>query len=132
VDNSHSISEQLNEQQKFNKIMAADYARFVARLHQKGVIDIDLNAGNGRYTFSLIDINRMKFFKGYPPMDECLENLTRFTGRMDVFEYVAHEYVKARGWDDAMVMKLLEAKKKHDWKWEHRKDFSRYFKRNKK
>ncbi len=137
VDNSHPISDQLNEQREFNKAMAADYARFVARLHQKGIIDIDLNGGNvlyqlqsdGRYTFSLIDTNRMKFFKGYPPMDECMENLTRFTGRMDVFEYVAREYVKARGLDDAMVVKLLEAKKKHDWKWEHRKDFTHRLKK---
>lgn len=139
VDNSHPISEQLNELQNFNMVLAADYAHFVARLHQAGIIDVDLNAGNvlyqhqpnGHYTFSLIDTNRMKFFKGYPAMVECMENLTKFTGRMDVFEYVAREYVRARGLDDAMVMKLLEAKKKHDCKWEHRKEFTRHFKKNK-
>ena len=129
VDNSHPISEQLNDRQDFNKPMAADYAHFVARLHQKGIIDIDLNSGNvlyqpqadGHYTFSLIDTNRMKFFQGYPPMKECVENLTRFTGRMEVFEYVAREYVKARSLDEAVVREMVEAKKIHDWKWEHRK-----------
>lgn len=132
VDDSHPISEQLNDQQDFNKVMAADYARFVAQLHQKGIIDIDLNSGNvlyqpqadGHYTFSLIDTNRMKFFKGYPPMDECVENLTRFTGRMDVFEYVAREYVKARGLDDAMVQHMVDAKREHDRKWRRRKEFT--------
>ncbi len=139
VDNSHPISEQLNDLEDFNKVMAADYAHFVARLHQKGIIDVDLNSGNvlfqpqadGHYTFSLIDTNRMKFFQGYPPMRECMENLTRFTGRMEVFEYVARVYVKARGLEDAVVQRMLEAKKEHDWRWKNRKNFTRHFKRNK-
>ncbi len=64
------LTGQLNAPEEFNKVMAGDFARFVNRLHQKGIIDIDLNAGNvlyqpqadGHYTFSLIDINRMKFY----------------------------------------------------------------------
>ncbi len=137
VDNSHPISEQLNDLQDFNKVLATDYARFVARLHQKGIIDIDLNSGNvlyqpqadEHYTFSLIDTNRMKFFQGYPPMKECMENLTRFTGRMEVFEYVAREYVIARGLEENEVQAFLKYKAEHDKKWKRRKAFTHRFKR---
>lgn len=139
IDNSMPINDQLNSPEEFNRVMAADYAHFVNRLHQKGIIDIDLNAGNvlyqlqadGHYTFSLIDINRMRFYSGYPPMKECVENLTRFTGRMDVFECVAREYVKLRGMDEKILQKIIGAKKIHDWRWVHRKSILHYFKRKK-
>lgn len=136
VDNSHPISEQLNDPEEFNHAMAADYARFVAQLHQQGIIDIDLNSGNvlyqsqfdGSYTFSLIDINRMNFYTGYPPLAECIENLTRFTGRMDVFEYVAREYVKARRMGEDMVQRFVDAKIVHDRNWKRRKAITHLFK----
>lgn len=140
VVHSHPISEQLNEQEEFNHVIAEDYARFVARLHQKGIIDIDLNSGNvlyqqqedGHYSFSLIDINRMTFYAEdeYPPLSECMENLTRFTGRMDVFEYVAREYVKARGMDDKMVHLFVNAKIAHDKRWRHRKACTHPFRKS--
>lgn len=140
VDNSRPISEQLNDQENFNRTMAMDYACFVARLHQKGIIDIDLNSGNvlfhslgdGHYAFSLIDINRMKFYgeNECPPFSECMENLTRFTGRMDVFEYVACEYVKARGMDVTDTLeKMMNTKIEHDRKWKKKKNFLHYFKK---
>lgn len=140
VDYSHPISEQLNDQSAFNQVMAKDYACFVARLHQKGILDIDLNSGNvlyqlqsdGHYAFSLIDINRMKFYADgkFPPFSECIENLTRFTGRMDVFEYVAREYIKARGMEvKSTLEKMMYTKVKHDRKWEKKKNFLHHFKK---
>lgn len=138
VDDSHPISEQLNDIEEFNQVMAKDYARFVAQLHQKGILDIDLNSGNvlfhpladGHYTFSLIDINRMKFYgeNECPPLSECMENLTRFTGRMDVFECVARAYVKARGMSEGMVQRFTEAKIVHDRNWKRRKAITHLFK----
>lgn len=138
VDDSHPISEQLNDIEEFNHALAEDYAHFVARLHQKGIIDIDLNSGNvlyqqqadGHYTFSLIDINRMTFYADteYPPLAECMENLTRFTGRMDVFEYVAREYVKARGMSEDMVQCFVETKITHDRNWRRHKAITHPFK----
>lgn len=137
VDDSHPISEQLNDIQEFNHVLAADYALFVAQLHRQGIIDIDLNSGNvlyqpqadGSYTFSLIDINRMKFYTGYPPLAECMENLTRFTGRMDVFEYVACKYVKIRGMGDDMMQRFVDVKRVHDRNWKRRKAITHPFKR---
>ena len=138
VDNSLPITGQLNDPKEFNKVMAGDFARFVNRLHQKGIVDIDLNSGNvlyqpqadGHYTFSLIDINRMKFYTGYPPMKECVENLTRFTGRMDVFELVAREYVKARGMEESQVQYFMNGKAKHDRRWIRRKSFTHKFRKH--
>lgn len=138
VDNSLPITGQLNDPKEFNKVMAGDFARFVIRLHQKGIVDIDLNSGNvlyqpqadGHYTFSLIDINRMKFYTGYPPMKECVENLTRFTGRMDVFELVAREYVKARGMEESQVQYFMDGKAEHDRRWIRRKSFTHKFRKH--
>lgn len=54
-------------------------------------------------------------------MKECVENLTRFTGRMDVFELVAREYVKVRGLEESQVQNFMDGKAEHDWRWKKRK-----------
>lgn len=116
----------------WNRQLAAAFANFVADLHSKGILHNDLNDTNvlyendenNTYHFSVIDINRMKF---YPvgeniPDNECIENLTRFTGRLDLFEFVAREYAKARNLDaDAWVAKSLRQKAQHDRNWRRRK-----------
>lgn len=116
----------------WNRQLAAAFANFVADLHSKGILHNDLNDTNVLYEndenntfhFSVIDINRMRF---YPvgeniPDNECIENLTRFTGRLDLFEFVAREYAKARNLDaDAWVAKSLRQKAQHDRNWRRRK-----------
>ena len=146
VDESHPISERLNEPEEFDRTLAEEFARFAARLHQQGIIDVDLNStnvlyrpvptgytGQGHYLFSLIDINRMHVYpKGtVPPLAACMENLTRFTGRMDVFGHVASAYAAARGWSDEMVPRLIKTKREHDRRWRRRKTFLHRFKRRK-
>ena len=141
ADYSPAISDMLCSPTSFNRTMAADYARFVARLHENGVLDIDLNSGNvlyriaadGHYSFSLIDINRMRFYSigRCVPMAECMENLTRFTGCMELFEYVARQYAGARGFDEAMVARMMEVKARHDQRWEKKKRFAHLFKKKK-
>ena len=71
----------------------------------------------------------MKFYTGYPPMKECVENLTRFTGRMDVFELVAREYVKARGLEESQVQNFMDGKAEHDWRWKKRKNITHCFRK---
>ena len=110
----------------------------MARLHQQGVLDIDLNSTNVLYSiqkdsqchFSLIDINRMRFMpQGEQlPLAECMENLTRFTGRYDLFRYVAEQYVECRNLPVETVEKLVEVKKVHDEKWRRRKSMLKIFK----
>ena len=132
-DYSHPIAERLNDQREFDKDMAREFARFAATLHEKGILHHDLNSTNvlyheaddesiGKYSFSLIDNNRMKFYKGEVPSEkECMENLTRFTGRMDLFAFVAEEYCRCRKGTGITKERLIAQKQLHDKRWRRRK-----------
>jgi len=126
------IREKLIEQEEFDLIMAKDFAAFAAELHEKGILHHDLNSTNvlyhphnGQYRFSVIDINRVKFFpKGSQlSKNNCFDNLTRFTGRMDLFEYVLKQYVEIRNWNPTTLSEAIEIKKNHDKQWRRRKAF---------
>jgi tRNA A-37 threonylcarbamoyl transferase component Bud32 len=128
------IREQLVEPENFNRDMARDFAAFAAELHEKGILHHDLNSTNtlyyygdekNSYVFSLIDVNRMYF---YPPgrrpsIKSCLKNLTRFTGRMDLFEYVIQCYCDIRKLDGDVAANAIRIKKAHDERWRKRKAF---------
>lgn len=141
-DYSDSIRGRLIEQEAFDPILADNFACFVAELHKKGILHHDLNSTNvlyridknDNYRFSLIDINRMTFLPEteIPSKKVCLDNLTRFTGRMDLFSVVLKSYAVARGWD--MEQTLSEAifiKNKHDLNWKRRKSILKIFKTKK-
>lgn len=138
TDYNPPIKEQLNDPEEFSKEVAAGFARFAARLHENGILDIDLNSTNVLYSmqsdgtchFSLIDINRMRFMpEGCKlPIGECMENLTRFTGRYDLFRYVAERYVECRSLPAETVEQLVNVKKIHDEKWRRRKSMLKIFK----
>lgn len=143
-DLSHGIKE-LTDRADWSKPLAKAFAQFVAQLHHAGILHHDLNNTNVLYKqvnatgtdfhFSVIDINRMTF---YPlnteiPIEACLDNLTRFTGRLDLFEYVVREYAKARSLDEEKVVSLgLSIKRKHDRDWYRRKRITHLFKQKKK
>lgn len=138
VDDAPPIQDQLITAKDFNRTMADDFAEFVLQLHSKGILHHDLNSTNvlyhsqkdGHYTFSLIDINRMDFVDNGQQLNlnDCLENLTRFTGRMDLFEYVARHYATAhRGDTEAIFRKMMEIKRQHDAQWKRRKSLLRKF-----
>ena len=82
--------------------------------------------------FCLIDINRMQF---YPqnceiPLKERLRNLTRFTGRLDLFEFVVREYAKTLALPIEETVNLaLKIKTTHDRNWYRRKRFTGFFKK---
>jgi tRNA A-37 threonylcarbamoyl transferase component Bud32 len=133
------IREQLIEPENFNREVAGDFAAFAAELHEKGILHHDLNSTNtlyyyenenDSYSFSLIDINRMRFYRESrrPSLKSCLNNLTRFTGRMDLFEYVIRRYCDIRKLNDNVVVKAIRIKKKHDERWRKRKAFLKKFK----
>lgn len=109
----------------YDKEMAAAFGRFIAELHGKGILHHDLNRTNvlyekdadGKFHFSLIDINRMKFYDAGTmiPLEECMENMTRYTVRYDIFEFVARAYARERGIDEDMfATKSLALKKAGD------------------
>jgi tRNA A-37 threonylcarbamoyl transferase component Bud32 len=122
----------------FNKNMAESFANYAVQLHAKGILHHDLNSTNvlyhemenGDYTFSIIDINRMKIFaeKKYPPAKACLRSLTKFTTRMDLFEYVVRCYCNTRNLNEAFVQKAIRLKEIHDRKRKKRKAFLKKFK----
>lgn len=138
-DDSSPISERLNEPEKFDEILANAFASFTATLHLKGILHHDLNSTNvlyrksgSSYTFTLIDINRMSFTPAgqSPSRKQCIQNLTRFTGRMDVYEYVIRQYAQCRGWEvEPFACEAIAAKVKHDKQWRRRKAFFKHFKR---
>ena len=111
--------------------LASAFALFAVQLHKQGILHHDLNDTNVRFTndgnkyeFSLIDINRMSFYDSIDdiPMKERIENLTRFTGRIDLFEHVAREYAKNCGLPiEEWTKEAVEQKKRHDRNWYRRK-----------
>ena len=127
----------------WNRKLATAFGQFVAVLHSKGVLHHDLNDTNvlfdtdseGSYRFEVIDINRMKFYdRGDDiPEKECVENLTRFTGRIDLFEYVIRAYASARNLNEVenFVERAVAQKRLHDLRWRRRKRFSKLFKHRK-
>lgn len=143
-DNNLPIRTLLHRPEGFDRPLARAFAQFAATLHVKGVLHGDLNSTNtlyrqcddGTYAFSVIDINRMKFYPAdtLPPLDECLENLTRFTGDMQLFGIVAYFYADTMaqrfGIDrQTLIDKAVATKMRHDERWRKRKSFLKKLKR---
>lgn len=146
-DDAPAIAAPLNKAEQFDPQLATAFALFAAQLHRKGILHGDLNSTNtlyrlrhdGSYRFSVIDINRMKFYAEdhLPPLDECLENLTRFTGRMDLFEHVATAYAsemaEAFGLSsEDLKQRAIARKQLHDQRWRRRKRMLHPFKKKSK
>lgn len=139
ADYSQPIAGMLSDRINFDKDLANAFAKFSATLHQKGILHHDLNSTNvlyktieNNYHFSVIDINRMKF---YPlgekiPISVCYDNMTRFCGNMNLYKYVLEAYISYRELPNFKeeLSKAIEIKKKHDSAWDRRKRFTRLFK----
>lgn len=131
------ICDGLAEDGYFNREMTQAFARFVASLHDKGVLHHDLNNTNVRfshdgkeYKFTLIDINRMKI---YPPsvnvpLDECLLNITRFSCLSDMFRCFLSAYLQARNLPESLFDRAIAIKKRHDRAYARNKRISSFFK----
>lgn len=106
-----------------NPVFIEAFAQFIAFLHENGVRHDDLNNTNvrvsihkERYLFSLIDLNRMHFYRrGHPvPLNECFENVTRFSCMNSSFLHFIEEYLKARKQPLTLREKMIKTKQKHD------------------
>lgn len=123
----------------FDTHVAKEFALFMVKMHEAGIIHGDLNSTNVRFkregdecTFSLIDINRMSFVDSNKPLtrEDCLRNFTLFTGNYGLLEFVVKEYAKARNWDiEDTVSFALKIKTDHDKRWIRRKSFTRKLKK---
>lgn len=132
------LAQTLNDPKTPDADVARRFALFAAELHRKGVMMTDLNSTNVLFDrkdfvgddpakwFQLIDINRMSFImneKDDPfSLSQRLENLTRFTGKLEVFRLVARHYAEAFGLPaDELEKKAVARKLKHDKLWRMRK-----------
>ena len=89
----------------FDKKLASEFAAYLVELHEKDIFHGDLNLGNilyhidenGKYIFTLIDINRSSF----KPLSkkDCFINMQRITHDHKLLEYIVREYAPLRGWD---------------------------------
>ena len=119
------IRPRLIEQDPFDESLAVVYARYVASLHEAGVLHRDLNPTNvlvdAENHFELIDINRMRFFDGPVPKNDCMENLTLFYWLTPAYRFILNEYAHQRGWTDADITEAIRVKERHDKRWIRRK-----------
>ena len=132
------IRPRLIEQEPFDERLATDYARYVASLHEAGVLHRDLNPTNVLFSesgepaavsFELIDINRMQFFDGAVPKAACMENLTLFYWLTPAYRYILNEYARQRGWSEADVAEAIRVKQRHDRRWIRRKRLTHPFRK---
>lgn len=121
----------------WDKDIAKAFAHFSAQLHERGILHLDLNITNVLFNpqtlqFSVIDINRVDF---YPQgkniaIEKCLDNLTRYTGRLDLHQYVLQQYAEARNLDIEQTVKLgMKIKDQHDKAWIRKKRLTHPFRR---
>jgi len=87
------------------------FAHFTARMHEQGVLPLDYSPGNilyqvkdERYSFFLVDINRMRF--EMVGMRKGCANLKRLWGSDEMITFIATEYARARGFDIAECIRL--------------------------
>lgn len=93
-----------------------ELGRYLARLHERGVLHLDLSPGNilydydsdtDSYQFYLVDLNRMRFLDRSITREEAMPNLSRLTSCPSVTRRLAISYAEARGWDSSEVAQEL-------------------------
>ena len=101
--------------------MTAALAQTTARMHESGIMHRDYSPGNVLWTkkadgyhFSLLDINRMYF--GPVSMRQGCRNFARLWAPRKAFIIMAHEYARARGFDEAECERLVIKYRTAFWK----------------
>ncbi|WP_321478896.1 lipopolysaccharide kinase InaA family protein [uncultured Bacteroides sp.] len=131
IQHSYFISLQCPYKRNFYEFGDADitectevvkaFAHYTACLHEAGILHRDYSPGNilfdkveGKYQFSLVDINRMSF--GKVSIKNGCANFARLWGQIPFFKYIAKEYAIARGADEVLCSKWILAYRKKFWK----------------
>ena len=134
ISDSLPIAEFITDDEIFDHSATKALAKFVATLHERGIIHNDLNNGNIRwrqaddaYLFELIDLNRMKFYPEgtQPPRQECLQNLTLFCDLTPQFRFFLKCYMAERHWPSGVIDEALRIKRKHDSDWKRKQALKR-------
>ena len=90
------------------------YPRMMREFEEGGIAGReDILEAFAAFTFSIIDLNRMRFIPMTPKM--CLANFNRFCRDESVVRYVVGVYARLRGWDE--VTSIEEALRAHREFW---------------
>lgn len=95
------------------------FALYTAQLHNKHVLHLDYSSGNilykkrdNKYTFYLVDLNRMTFDKPIDINTACF-NFRRLWGSDEMISFFVKEYAKARNLnEETCLRKTFEYRKK--------------------
>ncbi len=106
--------------------------KYIAKMHENNILHLDLSIGNilfedrdGKVSFSLVDLNRMKFCN--IDMELGCKNFQRLRGSDEFFTLLGKSYAQARGFDEEKCIKLILK-----YNAEHIHDFERHKKMKKK
>lgn len=100
-----------------------EFAKFTYQLHQKDIFHLDYSPGNilikkdsEKYTFKIVDINRMNFKK--LNLDEKLSNFKMLWAKDDDMKIIAAEYAKLLNKDEEYCIKkaIYYSQKQKDFK----------------
>lgn len=119
----HRLYEMGDAKPEVYEPMAKALADFAAHMHDEGILHLDFSPGNvlwerdvnGKYHFSVVDINRMKF--GCVSMKAGCESFARLWGPKKFIVMLVSEYARLRNFnvDDALRI-TLDARRKF---WKH-------------
>ncbi|MFV0418459.1 MAG: lipopolysaccharide kinase InaA family protein [Dysgonomonas sp.] len=94
-----------------HKELIQQFAHYTAALHEKKILHLDYSSGNilykqinNKYTFYLVDLNRMEFDKNIDLNTGCF-NFRRLWGSDEMISFFIKEYAKARNFDEATCLK---------------------------
>ena len=120
---------------KYGRECLGAFAVFVAQLHDNGIRHDDLNNSNVRvnvdeqnnFSFSLIDLNRMKIYKAGKevPEKECFKNICRFSTLDNDYIYFVMKYIETRNMTSEKLNNAINCKKNHDKKVDAKKWFKK-------
>lgn len=101
--------------------LAEAVGRFVAMMHEREVLHLDLSPGNilwdkdeHGYHFAVVDINRMRF--GRVDMKTGCATMCRLWGPKRLTELVARSYARGRGLDEDEAVRLTMKARTAYWK----------------
>lgn len=106
--------------------IAEAVGRFIAMMHEREVLHLDLSPGNilwdkdeQGYHFAVVDINRMRF--GKVSMEQGCSTLCRLWGPKRLTELVARSYARERGFDEEQaVTRTMQARTAYWTRYLHR------------
>ncbi len=114
----------------------AEFGRYTATLHQKGIFHYDYSLGNilfrivdGKPKFTLVDINRMVFHK--PTYESCCRNFQRLAMTPEQFSTIVEKYATAMGYErESTYLKIISYHTQKSLRLKQRRKLKASFKGN--